>query len=92
MHGLDRLEQVAPARAGARTHRLGVPRLLRRAGLPGLLFVAPALLLNVALFLIPLVRVGWISLHEWPVLGARPFLGLRNYTALVNNDEFWQAL
>ncbi|MCC6312691.1 MAG: sugar ABC transporter permease [Thermomicrobiales bacterium] len=90
MQGLDRLEPVSPGRAASR--RLTIPRLVRRAGMPGILFVAPAFLVNVAFFLIPLVSVVWISLHEWPVLGARPFVGLRNYVALASSSEFWQAL
>ena len=84
-------EGIAAERADA-APRVSLSRLLRRAGLPGLLFIGPALVLNVVLFLIPLVRVAWISLHEWPVLGERPFIGLENYTALRHDTEFWNSL
>jgi multiple sugar transport system permease protein len=67
-------------------------RLPRRSSMLGLLFIAPALALNIGLFLIPLVSVVWISLHEWPVLGDRPFIGLRNYTELLDNSDFWSSL
>ncbi len=89
MQGLGRLERLAPSRARSFSRR---PRPLRPGGFAGLLFVAPAFAVNVAFFLIPLVSVAWISLHQWPVLGERPFIGLRNYTALLESTEFWQAL
>lgn len=90
MQGLNRLDRFAPSRV--RAHRASSRRPLRRAGVAGLLFVAPAFVVNVAFFLLPLVSVAWISLHRWPVLGERPFVGLRNYTALQDSGEFWQAL
>lgn len=88
MQGTERIsvERAVPLQ------RTNVSRMLRKAGIPGLLFIGPALVLNVALFLIPLARVVWISLHEWPVLGERPFIGLENYTALRHDTEFWSSL
>lgn len=88
---MQRTEGIAVDRSGA-DRRVSASRLVRRAGLPGLLFIGPALILNIALFLIPLVRVAWISLHEWPVLGERPFIGLENYTSLRHDTEFWNSL
>lgn len=88
MQDLERITTEGPA-VDARVKLLRWPR---RSGLLGLLFIAPALALNIALFLIPLGSVVWISLHEWPVLGARPFVGLQNYTDLLNNSDFWDSL
>ena len=86
-------ERIATTTDRARpAQRMGVARQLRKAGVPGLLFIGPALILNVFLFLIPLVRVVWISLHDWPVLGDRPFIGLDNYTALRHDTAFWNSL
>ncbi|HYI23857.1 MAG TPA: sugar ABC transporter permease [Thermomicrobiales bacterium] len=88
MHGSERLGAGLTA-PGSRA--VPFSRALR-ANLPGLLFVAPALVLTFGLLLLPLVRVAWMSLHDWPILGERPFIGLDNYTALVNDSAFWNAL
>lgn len=88
---MEGFERIDIENAGI-SRRMSLSRLLRRAGFPGLLFIAPALLLNIALFLIPLARTLWISLHQWPVLGERPFIGLRNYTELVGDRDFWNSL
>lgn len=88
MQGLERL----PARSAVAGGSTRSSRRPWRSSLLGLLFVGPALLLNVVLFLIPLGSVIWISLHEWPVLGERPFIGLDNYAALLDDEEFWSSL
>lgn len=88
---MQRVEQVDKGTVKA-AQRAGLGKWARRAGMPGLLFIAPALLLNIGLFLIPLVRVGWISLHTWPILGERPFVGLKNYTDLLDDSDFWDSL
>lgn len=88
MHDLERLTTGRSA-AGRRDRFLRLPR---PSGMIGLLFIAPALALNIGLFLIPLVSVVWISLHEWPVLGARPFIGIQNYTDLLDDGDFWDSL
>jgi len=63
-----------------------------RGGTNGLLFIAPAVLLNVLFFLIPLVFAAWISLHRWPILGERTFIGLKNYTNLLDDRVFWGSI
>jgi multiple sugar transport system permease protein len=72
--------------AVARPHAAGVGR-----GAVGLLFIAPAGLMTIAFFLVPLAMALWISLHSWPVLGAKTFVGLRNYASLTGDPVFWQA-
>lgn len=64
----------------------------RRKQLVGLLFVAPAVLLVLVFFVIPLGMTFWMSLHNWPLLGRPRFIGLGNYAALVNDDRFWRAM
>lgn len=61
--------------------------------LTGYLFIAPYLALFVAFLAIPVVYGFYISLHDWHVLGqARPFVGLANYRALLQDDLFHKAL
>lgn len=58
----------------------------------GLLFVAPALLLVVAFFVIPLGMTAWMSLHNWPLLGKATFIGLGNYQELFSDGRFWTGM
>jgi len=64
----------------------------RVGGATGLLFIAPAVLLNFLFFVVPLVLAAWISLHRWPVLGEHVFIGLKNYTNLLQDGVFWGSL
>jgi multiple sugar transport system permease protein len=65
---------------------------LRRKQLVGLLFVAPAVLLVLVFFVIPLGMTFWMSLHNWPLLGRPRFIGLGNYATLLNDTRFWRAM
>lgn len=58
----------------------------------GFLFVAPAVAFVAVFFLIPLGMTGWISLHNWPLLGHARFIGLRNYIIMWRDARFWNAL
>lgn len=58
----------------------------------GLLFVAPALILVLCFFVIPLAMTAWMSLHNWPLLGKASFIGLGNYQALFTDGRFWSAM
>lgn len=58
----------------------------------GLLFIAPAVLLVVLFFLAPLGMAIWMSLHDWPLMGAIKFVGLRNYERLVSDKQFINSL
>ncbi|WP_105432407.1 MULTISPECIES: carbohydrate ABC transporter permease [Neorhizobium] len=75
---------VAPVRGRSSRHR--------RNQLAGLLFVAPALVLVLIFFLIPLGMAFWMSLHNWPLLGKPRFIGLGNYTRLLEDAQFWKSL
>lgn len=63
-----------------------------RRGWLGWAFVAPALLLTGVFFLWPLVLLGWISAHNWPLLGRARWIGWGNYRAILNDDVFLEAL
>lgn len=58
----------------------------------GLLYVAPAVALVVVFFIIPLGMTAWMSLHNWPLMGAHRFIGLDNYWAILRDTRFWNAL
>ncbi len=68
------------------------PRVLRR-NLTGWSFLAPAALHLAAFTVGPLVFAGWLSLHRWSLLdAARPFIGLRNYAAVLTDPTWWNAV
>lgn len=58
----------------------------------GAAYASPAALIVGVLFLIPLVLVLWMSLHDWPLIG-EPALNLpANYTAVAHNPLFVDAV
>ncbi len=65
---------------------------MRRRGLLGWVFVAPALGLTGIFFLWPLAMVGWISAHNWPLIGRPRWIGWRNYLAAFDDDIFLGAI
>ena len=58
----------------------------------GMLFLTPAVALNLVFFVHPLIRVFQMSFYNWSVLGTNRFLGLGNYERLVNDPLFWKSL
>jgi multiple sugar transport system permease protein len=66
--------------------------LNRRRTIAGLLFVLPAVLFTLGMFIFPLLMTFWMSLHDWPLLGQAEFLGLQNYTQLFQDGQFWSSL
>lgn len=64
----------------------------RRTTRTGLLLISPALAFVIAFALIPLGFGVYISLTNWPLVGAYHFIGLANYTALVHNSVFLQSI
>jgi multiple sugar transport system permease protein len=77
-----------PSRAGRR--RRG--RLGRRRALTGLGLVLPAFLVVAIFFLVPLGWAFYISLTNWPLVGAYHYIGFANYTALVHDSVFLHSL
>jgi ABC-type sugar transport system permease subunit len=75
-----------PWRAISSRARLG-------AGVTAALFLAPAFTILGLFVLAPVVQSLWMSLHEWS-FGApeHPWRGLGNYSALLHDDRFWNAL
>jgi multiple sugar transport system permease protein len=58
----------------------------------GLLYVAPAVALVIVFFIVPLGMTAWMSLHNWPLMGAHSYIGLDNYWAIMRDNRFWNAL
>jgi multiple sugar transport system permease protein len=58
----------------------------------GLALVSPALLFVTAFALFPLGFGVYISLTNWPLIGAYHFIGLSNYVSLIHNTEFLQSI
>lgn len=57
-------------------------------------FLAPALAAMLALNLYPILYSLFVSLHEYNLKypGARPFIGLRNFTDYYASEYFWSSL
>lgn len=64
----------------------------RRTTRTGLALISPALAFVIAFALIPLGFGVYISLTNWPLVGAYHFIGLANYTALIHNSVFLQSI
>ena len=69
----------------------------RREAQAGLTFVAPALLLIGAFFFLPVVVGLFLSLTDFDIyaignFGNARFVGARNYTRIVSDPVFWQAV
>lgn len=70
----------------------------RRTGVPlderiaGYAFVSPFFLVFAVFGLFPIVFTFWVSLHDWSLLGGHTWVGGANYTALLHDHQFWNAL
>ncbi|MET8200696.1 carbohydrate ABC transporter permease [Micromonospora taraxaci] len=56
------------------------------------LYIAPFFLIFGVFGLYPMARTAWMSLHDWDLIGDHSFIGFDNYTRLVNDEYFWNAL
>jgi multiple sugar transport system permease protein len=80
---------MSPAPATRRPSR----RKARGAGITPWLFISPWILGFLLLTLGPLVFSLVMSLHDWPVVGERTYIGFENYTTMVQHDpQFWKSL
>lgn len=83
------LSPTGKTRLRASAHR---PNRRRKEALKGLLFIAPAMILVLVLFVFPVLFTAWMSLHKWPLLGEPTWIGLRNYTRMFSDQRFYDAL
>ena len=63
-----------------------------RAGLPGYILVAPAVLVTTVFFLVPMVVSGYWSLTDFNGIKPPVFVGLDNYFDLLTDPRFQQVL
>lgn len=66
-------------------------RRRHRRQLTGVLLIAPAAVLIIGLFVVPLGFDGWMSLNNWPILGTHNFIGLSNYRTLFDDSSVRHA-
>ena len=83
--------RTRPSLRAAGPVRLRSRRRLKKR-LTGLLLIAPAMVLIMALFVAPLCLGGWMSLSNWPLLGSHSFVGFANYRALFDDSGFRESL
>ena len=57
-----------------------------------LLFAFPALFVIFAVILFPWAFTVFLSLHDWPVVGERSFVGLGNYRQLAGDTRFIESI
>lgn len=55
------------------------------------LYVAPALILILALIYIPIVQTGYFGLMKWSGIGDMEYIGLDNYAKLIRDPLFWES-
>ena len=55
------------------------------------LYTLPALLLILVLIYIPIVLTGYYGLMDWNGIGDMTFIGLDNYTKLMQDGKFWSS-
>ncbi|AVH45617.1 carbohydrate ABC transporter permease [Agrobacterium tumefaciens] len=67
-------------------------RRSRKTSWHGLVYIAPAMALVIAFFVIPVIFTGWMSLHNWPLMGGTRWIGLKNYARMLHDARFLTAL
>jgi multiple sugar transport system permease protein len=58
----------------------------------GAAYAAPAAVIVGVFFLVPLVLVSWMSLHDWPLIGEPALNAPANYTGIAHNPLFADAV
>ncbi len=57
------------------------------------LYVSPFFVLFLLVGMFPLLYTGYVSVHEWSLLGGKgEFVGLDNYRAVFDDRYFWRAM
>jgi len=57
------------------------------------LYVSPFFVLFLVVGMFPLAYTGYVSVHEWSLLGGKgEFVGLDNYRAVFEDRYFWRAM
>nr|WP_244631579.1 sugar ABC transporter permease [Neorhizobium sp. AL 9.2.2] len=56
------------------------------------MFLAPGLFMFIVYVLLPIFQSIWISFHDWDGLGEKVWIGLGNYSELLDDDSFYVSL
>lgn len=68
-------------------------RYKRPVNLTGYLFVAPYAVYFLVFVAFPVGFAFFLTVHQWNIVSPeKPFVGVRNYARLVNDELFWTAL
>jgi cellobiose transport system permease protein len=55
-------------------------------------FIAPFFVLFTLFGLFPLIYTAWVSLRSWDLTGDAGFVGFKNYSRLMGDPDFWNAM
>jgi cellobiose transport system permease protein len=55
-------------------------------------FIAPFFVLFTLFGLFPLLYTAWVSLRSWDLTGDAGFVGFANYSRLMSDPDFWNAM
>jgi len=83
------LAAPAPTQAGPSIRKK--PTSIRRFW-PQYLAISPFYLLFLVFGLVPIVFSLYISFHDWDGVGPMKYVGLQQYTYLLNDPRFWNAV
>jgi multiple sugar transport system permease protein len=82
-----------------RTRRQGTPRASTarkirggRKALAGYMFVAPFMIVFLAMFALPLLYAAYFSLFREQLVGGNVFVGLENYTRAFGDEQLWTGI
>jgi len=56
------------------------------------LFIAPVLIGFAVFYVYPTIRGVWFSLTDYSLLNSPSYVGAANYTKLIHDEQFWNAL
>jgi len=79
-----------PSQPVRRGHRRGKKQRMDLKFSP-YFYIAPFFIIFGIFGLYPMVRTAWMSLHDWNLIGDHTFIGLDNYTRLIQDPEFWKV-
>src|SRR2546430_8851263 len=88
---MDTTASAAP-RALARERRAPVASWLDREDVLGYVLMTPALLMLVVFIAYPFVLGVWYSMSDVKIIGLGEFIGLKNYTDLLQSPVFQQTV
>lgn len=83
---------AVPRRRREASRRAAARREASRRAAVGYLFVAPFLVVFVAMLVVPLVYAGYLSLFREQLIGGTSFAGLDNYTRAFGDERLWQGV